>query len=152
MRTTKSERLTALILRVFQLNGLMLAWGDAFLAPAGLTSARWQMLGALALGDGPASTPQIAEAMGVTRQGAQKQIHLLVQDGLIEAQPNPAHKRSPRYVLTEAGRRVYARVEQQWQAHAEAVAAAFSVADLDTASQVLDAIAAQHARHDEAHA
>ena len=81
------------------------------------------MLGALALGDGPASAPQIAEAMGVTRQGAQKQIHLLVQDGLIEAQPNPAHKRSPRYVLTEAGRRVYARVEQQWQAHAEAVAA-----------------------------
>ena len=101
-----------------------------------------------------AQTPQIAEAMGVTRQGAQKQIHLLVQDGLIEARPNPGHKRSPRYVLTEAGRRVYARVEQQWQAHAEAVAAGAQT-DLDELGIAKNAreekLAARKKEHDPAY-
>jgi hypothetical protein len=49
MNPTKEERLTGVILTLFQLNGALLDWGDVFVAPEALTSARWQMLGALAL-------------------------------------------------------------------------------------------------------
>jgi hypothetical protein len=40
---------TALILEVFRFNGRLLAAGDKLVANLGLTSARWQVLGAIAL-------------------------------------------------------------------------------------------------------
>jgi DNA-binding MarR family transcriptional regulator len=106
MNPTKEERLTGVILTLFQLNGALLDWGDVFVAPEALTSARWQMLGALALAGQPLSAPQVAAAMGVTRQGAQKQLNLLSEAQLVEVRPNPQHKRSPLYQLTGGGRRV----------------------------------------------
>ena len=69
------------------------AWGDAFVGPFGLTSARWQMLGALAFSEVPLTAPQIADRMGVTRQGAQKQLNLLREAHLVQTLPNPGHRR-----------------------------------------------------------
>ena len=89
MKQNKSDILTDLVLAVFRLNGAMINWGDDFSASAGLSSARWQMLGAIALAERPLSAPQIAERMGVTRQGAQKQLNLLAEAGLIELIANP---------------------------------------------------------------
>ncbi|WP_246483558.1 hypothetical protein [Paenacidovorax monticola] len=45
MRKTKADQLTDVVLTLFQLNGALVDWGDGFVAPEGLTSARWQMLG-----------------------------------------------------------------------------------------------------------
>ena len=41
--------LTGLVIEVFRLNGDLLAAGDALVGDLGLTSARWQVLGAIAL-------------------------------------------------------------------------------------------------------
>ncbi|MCV9917019.1 MarR family transcriptional regulator, partial [Burkholderia pseudomallei] len=64
---TKPAKLTAVALSVFRLNGLLLEWGNAFAAPHGLTSARWQVLGAISMAPDAPNIPQIADAMGITR-------------------------------------------------------------------------------------
>jgi DNA-binding MarR family transcriptional regulator len=120
--TADVQAFTDLTLTVFRLNGTLLQWGDDLVAPLGLTSARWQMLGALALAGAPLTAPQVGEAMGVTRQGAQKQLALLIAQGLVESRPNPAHRRSPLHVLTPRGRATYQRADREWTARATALA------------------------------
>lgn len=151
MRRTKAQQLTELILTVFRLNGALVDWGDDFSAPEGLTSARWQMLGALALAGQPLTAPQVAASMGVTRQGAQKQLNLLEQGGLVEARNNPQHKRSPLFALTPQGQRTYAVVDKHWGDHAAQMAAAFSSADLETTAKVLTELASMYARWEHRH-
>jgi DNA-binding MarR family transcriptional regulator len=131
------QAITDLTLTVFRLNGVLLEWGDALVAPLGLTSARWQMLGAIALAGSPLTAPQIADAMGVTRQGAQKQINLLLEQGLLHAQTNRAHRRSPLYALSGRGRRLYEQVEALWAARAAELGASVPPARAAAATAVL---------------
>jgi len=144
VRKTKADQLTDVVLTLFQLNGALVDWGDGFVAPEGLTSARWQMLGALALAGQPLTAPQVGARMGVSRQGAQKQLHLLAQSGLIEVRANPQHKRSPLHALTAPGLRTYGAIAQRWQERAQGLAAAFSAEELRTTAQVLAALLALH--------
>ena len=148
--TPAAAALTGAVLGVFRTNGLLVAWGDRFVAPLGLTSSRWQMLGAIALAPRPLAAPALAAAMGVTRQGALKQLDLLVEDGLVERLANAAHQRSPLHALTERGRRVYARVDEGWNAWAEELAARLPAGDVKAAQRFLDALAAALARELEA--
>ena len=129
---------TQLVLRVFRLNGVLLHRGDQLVAPLGLTSARWQMLGAIALAGTPLTAPQIAEAMGVTRQGAQKQLNMLLEQGLVEARPNPAHRRSPLYVLTPQGLALYRQADALWAAQAVELAALIPSAQANAATGTLE--------------
>ena len=46
-RTPAGDALTDLILDLFRLNSLILTAGDRLVARLGLTSARWQILGAI---------------------------------------------------------------------------------------------------------
>lgn len=149
MSPTQPQNLTATILAVFRANGQLLDWGDRFVAPYDLTSARWQMLGALQIAGQPQTAPQIAGAMGVSRQGAQKQLNLLVEAGLIEKRPNPAHLRSPLYRLTDIGQALYQQVDARWRAHADALGAHFSDEQLETARWVLDTICHLHSQSHE---
>ena len=144
MSAARSTNLTATILAIFRANGQLLDWGDRFVAPYDLTSTRWQMLGALGMAGRPQTAPQIAAAMGVTRQGAQKQLNLLFEAGLIEKLPNPAHLRSPLYRLTATGQALSQQVDERWRAHADALAAHFTDEQLDTARWVLDWICQLH--------
>lgn len=102
------EVLTKIMLTVFRVNARLLEKGDQLVGPLGLTSARWQVIGAIAIAGQALTCPQIAATMGITRQGAQKQLNLAQQDGLVVAQGNPRHERSPLYALTEEGGRLYA--------------------------------------------
>lgn len=145
MRRSKATQLTELVLSVFRLNGVLVDWGDDFAAPQGLSSARWQMLGALALADRPLTAPQVAARMGVTRQGAQKQLNLLVDADLVEVRPNPMHKRSPLYALTARGHAAFDAIDQRWRSHAAQAASSFSATELDTAMTVMTALADLHA-------
>ena len=62
------DAVTELVLETFRLNGQLLAAGDALVAKVGLTSARWQVLGAIALSAAPLPVAHIARNMGLTRQ------------------------------------------------------------------------------------
>lgn len=144
MAHTKADQLTQVILNVFRLNGVLTEWGDRFVLPAGLTSTRWRMLGAVVLAQRPVTAPHIALTMGVTRQGAQKQLNLLVESGLMKTQANPMHKRSPLYALTAQGQSVYDTVNVRWQHQATEMAAAFGTAELETAFHVLKKLSDIH--------
>ncbi len=50
-RSPEGDALTDMILTMFRVNNLALTSGDRLVAPLGLTSARWQILGAIALAD-----------------------------------------------------------------------------------------------------
>lgn len=138
------EQLTTLVLAVFRTNGAMVQWGDHFVAPFGLTSARWQMLGALALSKEPLSSPRIAESMGVTRQGAQKQLNLLLDEGLIERLPNSTNIRSPLYRLSKAGQSRYEEIEAGWRKHSRALGKHLNGQELDVANKVLTRLISLH--------
>src|SRR3979411_1518378 len=99
--TPKGKAATDVVLRTFQANGLFLPAGDLLAAEEGLTSARWQVLGAVVVAGGPLTVPQIARRMGLTRQAVQASVNRLLTEGLIEAVENPDHRRSPLIRITD---------------------------------------------------
>lgn len=136
------DAISALALAVFRLNGALLHWGDRRVATLGLSSARWQMLGALALADSPLSAPQVGAAMGVSRQGALKQLGVLQGLGLVQVDPNPAHRRSPLYCLTPHGRKCYEQADALWRDQVAQLARQISATQARQATEVL-----QHIEH-----
>ena len=136
--STSATLLTEIVLLVFRVNGRLLSAGDRLVGDLGLTSARWQMVGAVALSDRPRTAPRLAARMGMTRQAAQKQLDLLMEDGLVAAEANPGHARSPMYVLTRKGTSVYAATERVQTAWANRMAGGLAIRDLETTKQLLD--------------
>jgi len=59
---------------------------------------------------GPATVPDIARRRYVTRQHIQTPVNALLAQGLVAAEANPAHRRSPRIALTADGRRMIRRI------------------------------------------
>jgi DNA-binding MarR family transcriptional regulator len=97
------ETVSELILEVFRLNGSLLESGDALVADIGLTSARWQVLGAISLSPAPLPVAHLARNMGLSRQSVQRLANELEKDGLIRYAPNPHHERAKLVLLTERG-------------------------------------------------
>src|SRR5215813_10369846 len=100
-----------------------LAAGDLLAAEHGLTSARWQVLGPIALAQRPLTVPQIARRMGLTRQSVHTTINRLVADGMVELTANADHRRSPLARLTELGRATYQAVDDKQAAWVSQLAA-----------------------------
>jgi DNA-binding MarR family transcriptional regulator len=131
------DAMTALILETFRLNGRLLAAGDALVAPLGLTSARWQVLGAVALAAQPGPIAHVARAMGLTRQNVRRIVGDLAAAGLLELAPNPNHRRAPLVRLTAAGRRLYAETERRQRPWATALAEGLTAEELAGATRLL---------------
>lgn len=136
-RPTQSEILTEIMLEIFRLNARLLEKGNQIVAPLGMTSARWQVLGAIALSGKAVSCPQIAAAMGITRQGAQKQLKLAHEDHWVAIQQNPRNLRSPLYELTRAGRDAYGKAMAQQAVWSKALARGIAPSDWQTTLTVL---------------
>lgn len=141
IRTTpESDILTDIMLAIFRVNGRLLEKGDKLVRPLNLTSALWQVLGAVALAGKPLSAPQIAEAMGITRQGVQKQLNRLLKEAFLDQCHNPRHKRSPLYALTEPGKRAFDEsmvLESIW---ADGLVSGLSLPDLQKTLQTLNVL------------
>lgn len=144
METNISSLFSEAVVALFRANGKLLEWGDAFAAPFSLTSARWQILGAIARAGDRQTAPQVADLMGVSRQGAQKQLNLLVEDGLVEKLSNPSHLRSPHYRLTKNGKDLYQQISTAWDTHATAAGALFSEKDLEITLRTLNQLTIAH--------
>jgi len=136
-RTPEGEKVTELILTTFRVNGLLLAAGDLLTAEHGLTSARWQVLGAIAYAQRPLTVPQIARRMGLTRQTVHTTVNRLLADGMVELVPNEDHRRSQLVRLTELGQAGYQAADQKQAAWVNRLAAGLTASDLDTAARVL---------------
>src|SRR5215510_7517804 len=106
--TEGGAALTQLILELFRLNGRVLTVGDQLTKDIGLTSARWQVIGAIALAHAPQPVAHIARRMGITRQSVQRIVNELRRDGFVDLAPNPHHQRAPLITLTKRGYAAYA--------------------------------------------
>jgi DNA-binding MarR family transcriptional regulator len=138
MRTEPGEKATEVVLAVFRANGLLLAAGDSLSAPLGLTSARWQVLGAIALSESPLTVPQISRRMGLTRQSVHATVNRLVADGLVELVPNADHRRSSLVQLTESGRERYAAIDAEQAVWINGLTKGLGARDLETTARVLE--------------
>jgi DNA-binding MarR family transcriptional regulator len=132
---TPAEALTDLVIEVFRTNGRLLAAGDRLAEPAGLTSARWQVLGAVEVA--PLTVAGIARAMGLARQSVQRIADLLGAEGIVAFHDNPAHRRAKLVAPTRRGREVLAAVNRLQADWARRVSDRMSVDELRAAATVL---------------
>ena len=118
--TPTGAAFTQLLLEIFKLNGLLLLAGDHLVHHLNLTSARWQVVGAIDLADVPLTVAQIARNMGLQRQSVQRLINVLDTDGLVRLIENPHHKKSKLVQLTVRGQATLEkvkRVQVEWANH-----------------------------------
>jgi DNA-binding MarR family transcriptional regulator len=116
-RTPSGMAVSELIVAIFRLNGRLLIAGDRLVANLGLTSARWQVLGAIALSPVPEPVARLARSMGLNRQGVQRIVGELVAEGFVELKDNPHHRSAKLVVMTAKGAQAYdaaLRVQAPW--------------------------------------
>ncbi|GHD17906.1 MarR family transcriptional regulator [Nocardiopsis kunsanensis] len=84
-----------------RLHGRLLAAHDRMARASGLTAARWQILETVA--ERPRTVSDTARHLGTRRQSVQRIADALVDAGLAEYLPNPAHSRARLLSPTEEG-------------------------------------------------
>ena len=132
--TRLRRSLTDLIIGVFRLNGALLVSGDALVGDLGLTSARWQVLGAIALSPVPLPVAHLARNMGLTRQAVQRSVDEMRHDGLVRLDPNPHNRRAMLVTMTELGSSAYRAASERQERWADVLAAGLSPEDIEAAS------------------
>lgn len=108
MDRDKAYETTWLIRRLFR---AMAALADAYLHSAGLTAADRAVMEFL-FADNKLTVPEIATRYQVSRQHVQVTVNGLLQKGLLEAEANPRHKRSPLMALSDLGRATFAEIRR----------------------------------------
>ena len=142
-RTEAGEAVTELILDVFRLNGRLQISGDRLVSDLGLTSARWQILGAISYAEQPQSVASLARSMGVHRQGVQRIVNELNKEGIVEFEPNPHHKRAHLVVLTATGQNLYDAAIARQNPWVNEVSEGLSVDEIATAQKVIGLLRAR---------
>ncbi len=129
---------TKLILETFRLNGELLAAGDALCADLGLTSARWQVMGAI--DEGALPVAHIARNMGLTRQAVQRIADELAREGFMSFTENPHHRRAKLAGLTLKGRSSLDEVSRRQAAWANRVAEGLDPASINAAAGLAETL------------
>jgi DNA-binding MarR family transcriptional regulator len=139
-RTPAGTALTDLILDLFRLNSRMLTAGDKLVAGLGLTSARWQVLGAVAEADRPQPVAWLARDLGAHRQNVQRITNDLHKEGLVAFEANPHHRRAQLVALTDKGRRAFEAAMTLQAPWVNRLSAGLSVKDIETVHRVVTAV------------
>ncbi|KRB01077.1 MarR family transcriptional regulator [Devosia sp. Root685] len=135
-----SMALSALFLDIFRANALLVAAGDQLVAPLGLTSARWQVLGTVAMAPAPQPVAHIARDMGLARQSVQRLVNELVEAGLVELRENPHHRRSKLVCLTDQGRQAVASIHKLQRPWVDGLATGLDSEKIAIAAEVLQTL------------
>ena len=126
---------TQLVIELFRVNGAMIAVGDALSGDLGMTSARWQVLGAI--GKEPKTVAAAARQMGLTRQNVQRIANSLVESGIADYVDNPNHRRAKLVALTKKGAALREQLGRRQAKWANETAASFKDGELAAAVDVL---------------
>lgn len=129
-----------MMLDLFRVTCLALTAGDRLVAPLGLTSARWQILGAIIRAERPQPVAWIARDLGTHRQNVQRIINDLQADGLVDFAPNPHHRRAQLVVLTDKGRRAFESAMQLEAPWISQISDGLTMKDLDAMRRVIAAL------------
>jgi DNA-binding MarR family transcriptional regulator len=134
------DALTSLILEVFRLNGCLIAAGDDLVSDLGLTSARWQVLGAIALAPAAETVARLARAMGLHRQGVQRIVNELAAEGIVVLQDNPHHRRAKLVRLTKTGEKLFQAAGRRQKPWARRLARGLDAGTINSAFGVLQTL------------
>ena len=107
VHSPKRKLFLDLVLSLFRLNGLLVAEGERMTEAVGLTSARWKVIGVVALSGTGKTVPAIARMLGQSRQAVQRITDVMVGDGLLHYDDNPDHKKSVLVMLSDKGQEIY---------------------------------------------
>jgi len=91
--------------------------------------------------DGPLTAPNIARALDVSRQAAQRLVNELLASGHVDTAANPDHQRSQLIRVTAYGADAFAAIRAAEMEQLAALAPEVSTSDLQTALEVLSAVA-----------
>ncbi|MDT7786490.1 MAG: hypothetical protein QOF58_4909, partial [Pseudonocardiales bacterium] len=127
-RSEAGDVLTDVVMRTFRLYSAFMDAADVMTKPVGLTAAWWQVLGPVLRE--PLSVSDIAREIGLARQSVQRITDLLVDKGLAEYLPNPAHARAKLVRPTPEGSAAIARLREMQHEWANRVSAQVSLEDL----------------------
>lgn len=139
-RTPNGIAITQLIYQIFKANGRLIREGDRISGEFGLTSARWQVLGAIL--ERPRTVAQIGRQFELTRQGVLWVVQALKKERLIEMIHNPDHKRSKLVQLTPTGKEALEGVLEKQHHWSDGLGAHFSEAEIETCINVVDRLSA----------
>jgi DNA-binding MarR family transcriptional regulator len=139
-RTAAGDALTNLVLDIFRLNNLLLTTGDRLVARLGLTSARWQILGAIAEAERPQPVAWLARDLGANRQNVQRIINDLHKEGFVAFETNPHHRRAQLVILTEKGRRTFDAAMALQAPRVNDLSEGLAVKDIETVRRVVTAL------------
>jgi DNA-binding MarR family transcriptional regulator len=134
------DALTSLILDVFRLNGALISAGDRLVADLGLTSARWQVLGAIALSPVPEPVARLARSMGLHRQGVQRIVNELEAEGIIALDDNPHHRRAKLVRLTKKGEALYREADRRQKPWARDLAKGLDIKSIAAAQRLMTSL------------
>ena len=134
-RSARGDAVTQLIFALFRLNGRLQTAGDQLGADLGLSTARWQVLGAIKFG--VFTVPQIARTMGLTRQAVQRVVNDLAAAGIVGFENNPEHRRAKLVRLTAAGRSILKEMDRRQAIWSDWLARAAATPQIVSAARVL---------------
>jgi DNA-binding MarR family transcriptional regulator len=137
---SEPNALTSLILEVFRLNGCLIAAGDDLVSDLGLTSARWQVLGAIALAPTAETVARLARAMGLHRQGVQRIVNELAAEGIVVLEDNPHHRRAKLVRLTRSGEELFQAAGRRQKPWARRLARGLNASTINSAHGVLETL------------
>lgn len=135
--TKPGMALTDAVLDIFRVNSLLLLEGDRLVAGLGLTSARWQVLGAIVYAARPEPVAWLARDLGSNRQNVQRIVNDLHRDGFVEFQPNPHHRRAQLVILTGKGRKAFDQAMELWTPWANDLARGLALKDIGTMAAMM---------------
>jgi len=139
-RTPAGDALTDLVLDLFRLNSMLLTAGDRLVARLGLTSARWQILGAIVAAERPQPVAWLARDIGANRQNVQRIVNDLHKEGLVAFDANPHHRRAQLVVLSDKGKQAFdaaMRLQAPW---INSLSEGLLVKDIQTTHRVIIAL------------
>lgn len=136
-RTPEGEALTDVVLQLLRLDSLLMTAGDRLVAHLGLTSARWQILGAIVASERPQPVSWLARDLGANRQNVQRIVNDLEGEGLVVFKANPHHRRAQLVVLTSKGRRIFEEVMALQAPWISALAQGLSIREIQTFQRVI---------------
>ncbi|MGV7213526.1 MarR family winged helix-turn-helix transcriptional regulator [Bradyrhizobium sp. UFLA05-112] len=139
-RTPAGDALSNLMLDLFRLNSLVLTAGDRLVASLGLTSARWQILGAIVHAERAQPVAWLARDLGANRQNVQRIVNDLHAEGLLAFEANPHHRRAQLVVLTDKGRRTFEAAMALQAPWINDLSEGLSVKDLQTVHRLVTAL------------
>ena len=132
--------LSALFLDIFRANARLVSAGDQLVAPLGLTSARWQVLGVVAMASVPQPVAHIARDMGAARQGVQRLVNELLEAGFVALQTTPHHRRAKLVCMSEKGRATFQAIHKLQAPWVATLAQGMEASKIAAAAEILQTL------------